>query len=118
MKFLIAFLVGGLICFLGQLLLLKTKWGTAKILVFFVVAGVVLGAFGLYDPIIEFAGAGATVPLLGFGNSLVQGAIEGAKTEGLLGAISGGLKANSAGIAASMLFAYLAAVFFSSKTKT
>ena len=117
MKFILAFLVGGLICTIGEVLLLKTKWGSARILVLFVLSGIVLGALGVYKPIVDFAGAGASVPLLGFGNSLAMGAIEGAKTEGIIGALSGGLKSTAAGISAAILFAYLASVFFAPKTK-
>ena len=112
-----AFLIGGLICMIGQLLLLFTNLTSARILVFFVTAGVVLTALGLYAPLVQWAGAGATVPLTGFGYSLANGAIDGAMNEGVLGAITGGVKANSGGIAAAVLFGYAFALIFTPKTK-
>ena len=112
-----AFLVGGLFCAVGQLLLDRTKLTPARILTSYVVAGVVLGALGVYQPLIDWAGAGATVPLTGFGYSLAMGAIEGARSEGLLGAITGGIKATAAGIAAAVVFGYLFALIFKPKTK-
>lgn len=117
MRFLWAFLIGGAICTVGQLLLSFTRLTSARILVLFVVAGVVLGGLGIYQPIVDFAGAGASVPLLGFGNALAKGAIEGAKEHGILGALSGGLSAASAGISAAVLFGWLAALIFRPKTK-
>lgn len=117
MIYLYAFLIGGAICVVGQLLLSLTRMSSARILVLFVTLGVVLGAFGLYDPLIEFAGAGASVPLLGFGNSLAKGAIDGARESGLIGAFTGGIKAAAGGIAAAIAFGYLFAVLFRSKTK-
>ena len=87
------FLVGGLICVIGQILIDKTKLTSARILVIFVTAGVILGALGLYEPLVKFAGAGATVPLTGFGYNLAKGAIEAVKEIGLLGAFTGGVKA-------------------------
>ncbi len=116
MQYLWAFLIGGAICTVGQLLLSFTRLTSARILVLFVVAGVVLGGFGLYQPLIDFAGAGASVPLLGFGNTLARGAIEGAQSHGILGAFSGGITA-AAGISAAILFGWLAAVLFRPKTK-
>ena len=101
MQYLWAFLVGGAICTVGQLLLSYTRLTSARILVLFVVSGVVLGGLGLYQPLVDFAGAGASVPLLGFGNALAKGAIEGAKEHGILGALSGGLSQTAAGISAS-----------------
>ena len=112
-----AFLIGGLICMIGQLLLLFTNLTSARILVFFVTAGVVLTALGLYAPLVQWAGAGATVPLTGFGYSLANGAIDGAMNEGLLGAITGGVKATAGGIAAAVLFGYAFALIFTPKTK-
>ncbi len=117
MQYLWAFLIGGAICTVGQLLLSFTRLTSARILVLFVVAGVVLGGLGLYQPLVDFAGAGASVPLLGFGNALAKGAIEGAKEHGILGALSGGLTATAAGISAAVLFGWLAALIFRPKTK-
>lgn len=117
MQYLYAFLVGGAICTVGQLLLSFTKLTSARILVLFVVAGAVLGGLGIYQPLVDFAGAGASVPLLGFGNSLAKGAIEAAKTHGVIGAFSGGITATAAGISAAILFGWLAAVLFRPKTK-
>jgi len=117
MQYLWAFLIGGAICTVGQLLLSYTRLTSARILVLFVVLGVILGGFGIYDPLVDFAGAGASVPLLGFGNALAKGAIEGAKEHGVLGALSGGLSATAAGISAAILFGWLAALIFRPKTK-
>ena len=117
MQYLWAFLVGGAICTAGQLLLSYTRLTSARILVLFVVSGVVLGGLGLYQPLVEFAGAGASVPLLGFGNALAKGAIEGAKEHGILGALSGGMSATAAGISAAVLFGWLAALIFRPRTK-
>lgn len=117
MQYLWAFLVGGAICVIGQLLLSFTRLTSARILVLFVVTGVVLGGIGVYQPLVDFAGAGASVPLLGFGNALAKGAIEGAKEHGVLGALSGGLSATAAGISAAILFGWLAALLFRPKTK-
>ena len=112
------FVVGGLLCALGQLLILKTKLTSARILVGYVTAGVILGALGIYKPLVEFAGAGATVPLTGFGYLLAQGAMEGAKSEGLLGAFTGGVTAGAGGIAAAVFFGYFAALIFKPKMKS
>ena len=117
MQYLWAFLIGGAICTVGQLLLSFTRLTSARILVLFVVAGVVLGGLGLYQPLVDFAGAGASVPLLGFGNALAKGAIDGAREHGILGAFSGGLNATAAGISAAILFGWLAALIFRPKTK-
>lgn len=117
MQYLWAFLIGGAICTIGQLLLSFTRLTSARILVLFVVAGVVLGGLGIYEPLADFAGAGASVPLLGFGNALAKGAIEGAREHGILGAFSGGLTATAAGISAAVLFGWLAALIFRPKTK-
>ena len=117
MQYLWAFLVGGAICAVGQLLLSYTRLTSARILVLFVVAGVLLGGLGLYQPLVDFAGAGASVPLLGFGNALAKGAIDGAKEHGVLGAFSGGISATAAGISAAVLFGWLAALIFRPKTK-
>ena len=117
MQYLWAFLIGGAICVIGQLLLSFTRLTSARILVLFVVTGVVLGGIGVYQPLVDFAGAGASVPLLGFGNALAKGAIEGAKAHGILGAFSGGISATAAGVSAAILFGWLAALLFRPKTK-
>lgn len=107
-----AFFVGGVICLIGQILTDYTKLTPARILVSFVVAGVILTALGIYGPIVEFGGAGATVPLTGFGYSLAKGVEEAVKEHGIIGAFSGGLTATAAGIAASIFFGYLMALIF------
>ncbi len=107
-----AFLVGGFICLIGQILIDYTKLTPARILVSFVVSGVILTAIGIYDPIVEFAGAGATVPLTGFGYSIAKGVKEAMMEYGLLGALSGGIAATSAGIAASIFFGLIMALIF------
>lgn len=112
-----AFVIGGLLCVIGQLLLSYTRLTSARILVIFVTAGVVLTALGLYEPLVELAGAGATVPLTGFGYALGKGAIEGALESGVIGAFTGGITATAGGIAAAILFGYLNAVVFTPKTK-
>jgi stage V sporulation protein AE len=112
-----AFLVGGLICTIGQLLIDKTNLTPAKILVSFVVAGVFLGAIGLYQPIVEWAGAGASIPLTGFGNVLAQGIKKAVAEKGILGILTGGLTAAAAGICASIFFGYLVALVFKPKEK-
>ena len=117
MQYLSAFLIGGVICTIGQLLLSFTRLTSARILVLFVVAGVVLGGLGLYQPLVDFAGAGASVPLLGFGNALAKGAIQGAKEHGILGAFSGGILATAAGVSAAILFGWLAALIFRPRSK-
>ena len=117
MQYLYAFLIGGAICTVGQLLLSFTRLTSARILVLFVVLGVALGGLGLYQPLVDFAGAGASVPLLGFGNALAKGAIEGAKEHGVLGAFSGGVTATAGGISAAILFGWIAALLFRPKTK-
>lgn len=116
-EYLFAFLIGGAICTIGQLLMSLTRLTPARILVAFVTAGAVLTAIGVYEPIIKLGGAGASVPLTGFGYSLAKGAIEGAAEGGLLGAISGGVKAAAAGITAAVFLGYLCALVFTPKTK-
>lgn len=111
------FLVGGLICLIGEFIEIKTKITPARILVIFLMVGAILGGFGIYNYLVEWAGAGATLPITGFGNSLARGAIEGAKTNGLFGAIGGGLMATSAGIAVSIGLSYMVSFFVSSKSK-
>ena len=113
-----AFLVGGLICVVGQLLMDYTKLTPARILVSYVVAGVILGALGLYTPIAEWGGAGATVPLTGFGYNLARGVKEAVMKKGLLGALTGGFTASSAGIAAAILFGFLVALLSKSQDKS
>ena len=117
MQYLYAFLIGGAICTVGQLLLSFTRLTSARILVLFVVLGVALGGLGLYQPLVDFAGAGASVPLLGFGNALAKGAIEGAKEHGVLGAFSGGVTATAGGISAAIQPNRIAALLFRPKTK-
>lgn len=113
-----AFFVGGAICLIGQILIDCTKLTPARILVSFVVSGVILTAIGVYEPLIRFAGAGASVPLTGFGYSLAKG-VQYAVTEyGIIGALSGGLTATAAGIAASVFFGYLFALLFKPDDKT
>jgi len=111
------FVVGGLICMIGELIEIKTKITPARILVLFLMAGAILGGFGVYNYLIEFAGAGATLPITGFGNALARGAIEGAESNGLFGAIGGGLMATSAGVAVSIGLSYMISFFVSSKSK-
>lgn len=113
-----AFLVGGYLCFVGQLLIDYTKLTPARILVGYVVSGVGLTAIGVYEPLVKFAGAGATVPLTGFGYSLAKGVEEAVEQYGLLGALCGGLTATAAGIAASILFGLIMALCFKSGDKT
>ena len=117
LMYLKVFLIGGLICMLGQVLIIKTNMTSARILVLFVCRGAVMEAFGLYEPIVNFAGAGATVPITGFGRSLAKGAIEAVKEKGMLGVLTGGLSSTAGGIAAAVLFAYLFSFIFSSRTK-
>ncbi|MBO6263204.1 MAG: stage V sporulation protein AE [Clostridia bacterium] len=111
-----AFLVGGSICFIAQLLINYTKLTSGKILVYFLLAGVVLQAFGLYQYLVDFGGAGATVPICGFGYLLANGAIRGAE-QGLFGAFTGGLSAASAGLTAAIVFGYFIALIFKSRSK-
>ena len=115
MNYVWAFVVGGLICVIGQLLIDYTKLTPARILTGYVVGGVILSAVGLYDPLAEFAGAGASVPLLGFGHLLAQGVMKAVDEVGLPGGFTGGLAAAAGGIAASLVFALLAALVGKSK---
>lgn len=117
-QYLWAFLVGGTICAVGQLLIDYTRLTPARILVSFVVAGVVLGGLGLYQPLIDFAGAGATVPLTGFGALLAKGVREAVDQNGLFGALTGGLTASAGGIAAAIVFALVTAMLSRSKDKS
>lgn len=111
------FIIGGLICIIGQILIDKTKLTPARILVIFVTTGAILGGLGIYQYLVDFAGAGATVPLTGFGYNLAKGAIEGVKQSGLIGAFTGGVKAAAGGIAAAIFFGYLAALISKPKMK-
>lgn len=112
-----AFVIGGILCAIGQILIDYTKLTPARILVSYVVAGVILGAVGLYAPIAEWGGAGATVPLTGFGYTLAMGAINGVNQYGLLGALSGGVTNAAGGIAAAILFGLLNALIFKPHAK-
>lgn len=113
-----AFAVGGLFCAAGQLLIDKTRLTPARILTAYVVAGVVLGAVGIYQPLADWAGAGACVPLTGFGNTLARGVREAVAEKGVLGAFTGGFSASAAGIAAAVLFGFLAALLFKPRDKS
>lgn len=117
MIFLKAFIIGGIICIIGQLLIDCTKLTPARILVSFVTIGVVLGALGLYEPLVEFAGAGATVPLTGFGNTLVQGTKQAIREDGALGILTGPLSSASAGITAAMICGLVVAFITKPKSK-
>lgn len=112
-----AFLVGGLICVVGQLLIDYTRLTPAKILVSFVILGVILGGIGIYERLVDFAGAGATVPLVGFGYNLAKGTREAVEKEGLMGALSGPLSSSSVGIMAAVLCGLVCSVFTRSKDK-
>ncbi len=112
-----AFLVGGALCVIAQILIDKTKLTPARILVIYVCAGVLLTGIGLYKPLVDIAGAGATTPLTGFGYNIATGVKEAVDKDGLIGALSGGLTATSAGIAAAVIFGFIASVIFSSKPK-
>ena len=117
LPYLKAFAVGGFFCLLGQLLIDYTRLTPARILTAFVVLGLVLGALGLYQPLADWAGAGATVPLTGFGNLLAKGVREAVRKDGLLGAFTGGLSAASGGTAAAIVFGLLAALLFKPRDK-
>lgn len=111
------FFVGGLVCLIGQALINLTKMTSAKILVTFLLFGVVLEAVGLFDPIREFARTGITIPITGFGSTLAKGAIEGVKEEGVLGALTGGMKAAAAGLSSAIFFGFLVSLIFKARTK-
>lgn len=117
MMLLRCFVTGGVICIIGQILIDKTKLTPAKILVIFVTVGAVLGGLGIYQYLVDFAGAGATVPLTGFGYNLAKGAIEGVQQSGLVGSFTGGVKAAAGGIAAAVFFGYLASLISKPKMK-
>jgi len=117
MNILWAFIIGGAICVIGQLLIDLTKLTPARILVFFVVAGCILGGIGWYDRLVEFAGAGATVPLTGFGNLLARGVKKAVDERGLIGVITGGFTAMAGGVTVAIVFGYLASLVSSPKAK-
>ena len=112
-----SFITGGIICIIGQILIDKTKLTPARILVIFVTTGAILGGLGIYQFLVDFAGAGATVPLTGFGFNLAKGAIEGVEQYGLIGAFTGGVKAAAGGIAAAIFFGYIASLISKPKMK-
>ncbi|MBR6033673.1 MAG: stage V sporulation protein AE [Clostridia bacterium] len=112
-----SFVIGGLICLIGQILIDKTKLTPARILVAYVTFGAILGGLGIYQYLVDFAGAGATVPLTGFGNALAKGAINAVYEKGILGAFTGGITATAGGIAAAVFFGYIAALISKPKIK-
>ncbi len=118
MDYIKAFIIGGILCLIGQILIDKTKLTPARILVCYVVTGVVLGAIGVYEPLVEFAGAGASVPLTGFGNNLAKGVREAIDKDGFLGALTGGLKSTAGGITAAITAGLLASLLFKAKDKS
>jgi stage V sporulation protein AE len=118
MDYLKAFIVGGLFCVIGQILIDKTKLTPARILVIFVTSGVILTALGVYQPIVDFGGAGATVPLTGFGYALAMGVVKGVQEHGFLGAFTGGVTGTAGGIAAAIFFGYLVAIIFKPSDKS
>ncbi|MGN1073764.1 MAG: stage V sporulation protein AE [Eubacteriales bacterium] len=118
MEYLKAFLVGGLLCVVGQVIIDRTKLTPARILVAYVIAGIVLGALGVYEPLVKWAGAGASVPLTGFGYTLAKGVRRAVEEKGLLGAFTGGLTAAAGGIAASILFGYFFALVCKPREKS
>ena len=117
MDYLYAFLVGGTLCAIGQIFIDKTKMTPARILVMYVVVGVILGAFGWYDKLVDFAGAGASVPLTGFGNVLANGVKKAVAEQGILGVFTGGLMASAGGITAAIVFGFIASLLVKSKEK-
>lgn len=118
MEYVKAFLIGGMFCFVGQLIIDKTKLTPARILVGYVVVGVILGAIGVYEPVAEFAGAGATVPLTGFGYTLSKGVREAVEQDGFLGILSGGLKATAGGITAAVIAGLIMSLLFKARDKS
>lgn len=118
MEYVKAFVVGGLICIIGQILLDRVKLTTGIIMVTFLLGGAILTAIGLYEPLVGFAGAGATVPISGFGYALAKGAMDEVTANGIMGAFTGGIKATAAGITAAIVFGYLAAVISNPKSKS
>ncbi|KAB3532791.1 stage V sporulation protein AE [Alkaliphilus pronyensis] len=118
MSYVYAFIIGGLICVIGQLLMDATKLNPPQVLVLFVTSGVILTALGIYEPLVKIGGAGATVPLPGFGYALAKGVFKGINENGLLGIFTGGVEATSGGITAAVVFGYTMAILFSPKTKS
>ena len=118
MDYVKAFIIGGIFCAIGQILIDKTKLTPARILVSYVVIGVILGALGLYKPIVDFAGAGAMVPLTGFGNSLAKGVKESIQEDGMIGILTGGLKTTAGGITAAITAGLLMSLIFKAKDKS
>ena len=118
MDYLKAFIVGGLLCVIGQILIDKTKLTPARILVSYVVVGVLLGAIGVYQPLVDFAGAGATVPLTGFGYNLAKGVKEAVQQNGFLGIFTGGLKTSAGGIAAAIFSGLIVSLIFKARDKS
>lgn len=117
MDYIKAFMIGGTFCLIGQILIDKTKLTPARILVCYVVLGVILSATGLYQKLVDFAGAGATVPLTGFGHTIAKGVKEAVSKDGFLGIFTGGLKASAGGITAAILFGLIMSLFFKAKDK-
>ncbi len=117
MQYLWCFIIGGVLCIIAQILIDKTKITPARVLVLYVTVGTILGGLGLYKYLVDFAGAGATVPLTGFGYNLAKGAIEGVKETGIIGAFTGGVKAAAGGIAAAVFFGYIASLISKPKIK-
>lgn len=117
LDYLLVFLVGGFICMLGQIVVIKTTFTPTRLLVSFLILGVVLELFGLYEPILQFAKAGISVPIIGFGAALSKGVIQEVAREGAIGALTGGLKATAGGIAAAVFFSFIIALIFDSKSK-
>ena len=117
MMLLKAFVVGGILCIIAQILIDKTKLTPAKILVLYVTVGAILGGLGIYKYLVDFAGAGATVPLTGFGYNLAKGAIKGVKESGIIGAFTGGVAASAGGISAAIFFGYIASLISKPKMK-
>lgn len=118
MDYIKAFLIGGLLCLIGQILIDKTKLTPARILVSYVVVGVILGAIGIYKPLVDFAGAGATVPLTGFGNNLAKGVREAIDQDGFIGIFTGGFTAGAGGVAAAIFAGLVASLLFKAKDKS
>ena len=118
MDYVKAFLIGGVLCMIGQILIDKTKLTPARILVSYVVCGVILGALGIYKPLVDFAGAGASVPLTGFGYTLAKGVREAVDNEGFIGILTGGLKASAGGITAAITAGLLVSLIFKARDKS
>ncbi|WP_026487586.1 stage V sporulation protein AE [Caldanaerobius polysaccharolyticus] len=117
MSYLKAFIVGGIICAIAQILIDKTKLTSARVLVMYVVTGAILSGLGIYQKLVDFAGAGATIPLTGFGHSLVQGTLKAVKEQGIIGIFTGGFQAGAGGLGAAVVFGYLFGILFKPKTK-